>query len=700
MAGGWGNALAAGVDGYLRGKRIVRDQEEDEENKKWRNESRSRQRKAWAEEDDLKSSLKNASRPVALEEGAGGVLKPDYMDNRDVGQAGEKALKQPATAGDAAAGGASAFSGAMGSAAEGESDRAQAAVQATSREGARLEQSMAAKASNAVDQQQAAQDDASTRIMQGATATVPAAAPPPLALRVGGKDFTNRAEAEAELARQNSPEAQTQRVAQAYRGAGQVEKAMAIESGDRQGELQKMQLADQRWKRDLGAAMRKGHAGLAELATNSEAGPMAGLKVQPIVSEDGKSVTYAALDKDGKAAPIPGLPQFSNDERGLVQAAWMLDRTIDPSARLAHYDQQDQRERAQKNSDRSYDQSERHFTTTSARADRSEDRQGRLAETQIRTAELALKDAERNAKIPAAVKMQVEGLRKEADTINTAVIKAQADGTWDVNNPNAKALLERQAIVNARITKTLTPFIERDAGTPDPFGLKRPQGTNAGANGGQGGGAGRGNTPNSYKDPVWDGAEVEASKKTGVPTEVMRIIRTVGERSNGDQVSPKGAKGVYQFMPATRDLFLKKYGVDAYSKDPEEQALAAAYHLKESYDRTGSWDKAMAGFNGGPTAEKGTNKTSENRGYASRTSAALAAQDPMAQVYKKQVAELNRGTRTELSPDVAAWKQRSDGAAQKEGEQRFNAAQQAFLQQEKLKEQRKSKELAAASRTS
>ncbi|CAN7467802.1 transglycosylase SLT domain-containing protein [Variovorax sp. LjRoot175] len=699
MAGGWGHALAAGVDGYLRGKRIVRDREEDEENKKWRDETRSRQRKAWAEEDDLKSSLKNASRPVALEEGAGGVLKPDYMDNRDVGQAGEKALKQPVTAGDAASAGASSFSNAMASAAEGESDRAQAAVQATSREGARIEQSMAAKASNAVDQQAAAQDEASARIMQGAQATVPAAAPPPLALRVGGKDFSNRAEAEAELARQNSPEAQTQRVAQAYRSAGQVEKAMALESGDRQGELQKMQLADQRWKRDLGTAMRKGHAGLAELATNSEAGPMAGLKVQPVISEDGKSVTYAALDKDGKAAPIPGLPQFSNDERGLVQAAWMLDRTIDPSARMAHYDQQEQRDRAQKNSDRSYEQSERHFNTTSARADRTEDRQGRLADTQIRTAELSLKDAERSAKIPPAVKMQVEGWRKEADTINAAVIKAQADGTWDVNNPNAKTLIERQAVVNARISKALTPYVERDTGAADPFGLKA-QGRNAGANGGQGGGAGRGSTPISFKDPVWDGAEVEASKKTGVPTEVMRTIRTVGERSNSDQVSPKGAKGVYQFIQSTRDKFLKKYGVDAYSEDPEEQALAAAYHLKESYDRTGSWDKAMAGFNGGTSAEKGTNKTQENRAYSARTSAALAAQDPMAAVYKKQVAELNRGTRTELSPDVAAWKQRSDGAAQKEGEQRFNAAQQAYLQEEKLKAQKKDKELAASTRAS
>ena len=132
-----------------------------------------------------------------------------------------------------------------------------------------------------------------------------------------------------------------------------------------------------------------------------------------------------------------------------------------------------------------------------------------------------------------------------------------------------------------------------------------------------------GMAPVSYKDPSWDLAEQEAASKTGVPSDVMRVIRTVGERSNGNQVSPKNAQGVYQFIPSTRDLFLKKYGVDAYSNDPKEQALAAAYHLKESYDRTGSWDKAMAGYNGGMTAERGTNATKENRDYAARTSAAL-----------------------------------------------------------------------------
>ncbi|VTU38227.1 Transglycosylase SLT domain protein [Variovorax sp. PBS-H4] len=657
---GWGHALAAGVNGWMRGAEYVRQNEQAEKDAKWKDEQRDRQRKRDAAEDQIEQDLKNAARPVAVEEGAGGMVKPPEMDNRDVGLPENAALPN---------GG----------------------------------------------------------LQQGG-------------FSVAGQTYADRAAADTAATKANAPEAVNARVAGAYRSNGKVDKAIAIESADRMAEVQKMQLADQRWKRDLGAAMRGGHAGLAQLASSSEAGPMAGLKVQPIVSEDGKSVTYAALDADGKATPIPGLPQFSNDQNGMIQAAWMLDRTVDPAARMAHFTQQQERDRAQKNSDRSYNQSERHFEATNSRADRAETRQGKLADVQIKSADLAYQEALRGSKIPQGVKMQVEGWREEAKTINAAITKAMADGTWDTNNPNAKELLTRQAVANSKISAALKPFMKDESTGADPFGLKKPQGTNAGANGGQGAGAGRGTVPNSYKDPVWDGAEVQASKKTGVPTEVMRIIRTVGERSNGDQVSPKGAKGVYQFMPATRDLFLKKYGVDAYSEDPEEQALAAAYHLKESYDRTGSWDKAMAGFNGGPTAERGTNGTKENRDYSKRTSMALAAtdpardsaaarasefgrnmgkpqppmasaaekpareqpaidytamragDDPMAAVYQKQVVEMQKGLRTELSPDVAAWKQRMDSGEQRAGEQRFNAAQQAALQSEKLRAAKKDKD--------
>lgn len=101
-----------------------------------------------------------------------------------------------------------------------------------------------------------------------------------------------------------------------------------------------------------------------------------------------------------------------------------------------------------------------------------------------------------------------------------------------------------------------------------------------------------------YTDPFYDQSEVEASKVTGVPLQYLRGIRTAGEKSNEDQVSSAGARGVYQFIPDTRERIKKKYGVDAW--DPNQASLAAAYLLKESALRNnGSYDIAVREYHGG-----------------------------------------------------------------------------------------------------
>lgn len=264
MSGGWGHALAAAVGGWQAGARTIDDKKDKDEERQWRNEQREAARQDLKDRQSEKQALREAGRPLAMTEGAGGMVAPTTMDNRDVG------LPE-----------------------------------------------------NAVLPNQGLQSGG---------------------YAVAGQSFADRGAAQAELARQNAPEAVNQRVAQVYRSQGAPDKAMAMESAARTAEVQNMQLADQRWKRDLGKAMRGGHSGLAQLATTSEAGPMAGLKVQAVTSPDGKSVTYSSLDKDGKANPIPGLPVFSNDEKGLTQAAWMLDQSIDPAARMAHFTAEKNRE--------------------------------------------------------------------------------------------------------------------------------------------------------------------------------------------------------------------------------------------------------------------------------------------------------------------------------------------------------------------
>ncbi len=98
---------------------------------------------------------------------------------------------------------------------------------------------------------------------------------------------------------------------------------------------------------------------------------------------------------------------------------------------------------------------------------------------------------------------------------------------------------------------------------------------------------------NSYKDPVYDELDAKFAAQVGVPEWLMVGIRTNGERSNADQVSSAGAKTVNQFTPTTRDLVIKKYGVDPWAS-PEASTLGKAYLLKESLDRNGQDPAAAA----------------------------------------------------------------------------------------------------------
>lgn len=88
----------------------------------------------------------------------------------------------------------------------------------------------------------------------------------------------------------------------------------------------------------------------------------------------------------------------------------------------------------------------------------------------------------------------------------------------------------------------------------------------------------------SYKDPTYDALDAQVTKDLGLPSGLLSGIRLRGERSNADQVSSAGARSVYQITPTTRDLFLKKYGVDAYAS-PADAAKVAGLHLKESLQR-------------------------------------------------------------------------------------------------------------------
>lgn len=115
----------------------------------------------------------------------------------------------------------------------------------------------------------------------------------------------------------------------------------------------------------------------------------------------------------------------------------------------------------------------------------------------------------------------------------------------------------------------------------------------------------------SYKGEYLQVAK-DLARKHGIPEDLF--LRLVQQESgwNPSAVSPKGATGLAQLMPATA----KKLGVDI--DDPHQNLEGGARYLKMMYDKFGTWKLALAAYNAGPGAvEKydGVPPYAETEGY-------------------------------------------------------------------------------------
>lgn len=89
-------------------------------------------------------------------------------------------------------------------------------------------------------------------------------------------------------------------------------------------------------------------------------------------------------------------------------------------------------------------------------------------------------------------------------------------------------------------------------------------------------------------------------EESGLPGE-LKFLSVVESALDPTAVSRSGAVGLWQFMPATgKDYGLKISSWEDQRRDPHLSTAAALKYLKRLHDRFGSWELALAAYNGGP----------------------------------------------------------------------------------------------------
>ncbi len=138
--------------------------------------------------------------------------------------------------------------------------------------------------------------------------------------------------------------------------------------------------------------------------------------------------------------------------------------------------------------------------------------------------------------------------------------------------------------------------------------------------------------PIRYDDPRYAALARMAEGKYGLPSGLLDAIRTLGERSNANQVSPAGARTPYQVIPATRQGIMRNYGIDPWSS-AEAATEGAAALLAENMKRAGNVKDAVAMYHGGLNRRNWGPRT---QNYVARVSEGLEMpQTPTPRTYER-----------------------------------------------------------------
>lgn len=134
--------------------------------------------------------------------------------------------------------------------------------------------------------------------------------------------------------------------------------------------------------------------------------------------------------------------------------------------------------------------------------------------------------------------------------------------------------------------------------------------------------------PKSHRDPLYAALDAQTEQRLGLPAGLVSSIRTNGERTDHGKVSEAGAVTPYQFIPATRDAAIKKYGIDP-TLSPQNASEVAGLLLKDSLVRNGGdVAQAVGEYHGGTNRDNWGPRT---RAYIQRVTAAVQPQQAAGQ---------------------------------------------------------------------
>ncbi len=143
-----------------------------------------------------------------------------------------------------------------------------------------------------------------------------------------------------------------------------------------------------------------------------------------------------------------------------------------------------------------------------------------------------------------------------------------------------------------------------------------------------------------YDDPKLNEYAAKVEQENGLPPGLLNAIKNQGERSNSDQVSSAGAKGVMQFMPDTWG----QYGKGEITNPYDSIDAAGRYFVDLLKRYNGNVDAAITEYNGGIKQARavqagGSPSATETINYLARVKEGLTANSALGAVNMAQAAQ-------------------------------------------------------------